>query len=163
MEASVKHLTRVGEAILCFLMICLVGLAFVQVVLRYVFNGSLFWAEEVILFTFTWLIFVASAINLERGAHFGVDLLVNCLPRVGRRTIQGATQLGIGVILCVFIWVGVRFTVGAWVQESEILRVPMSFLYASLPLAACVMLLVVIRNVVVLLRRRPLHIEMKGL
>jgi len=144
-------------------MICLVGLAFTQVVLRYVFNRSFFWAEEVVLFAFTWMIFLASAVNLERGAHFGVDVLVNLLPRAGRRLIQGLVQVGIGIILGVFIWAGFRFAAGSWVQESEILRVPMTALYSSLPLAACLMLMIVVRNLISLCRGQSLKAEVKDL
>jgi TRAP-type C4-dicarboxylate transport system permease small subunit len=65
-------------------------------------------------------------------------------------------QLGIGTILCVFAWVGFRFGVGAWVQESDILRVPKTVLYISLPLAACLMLLVVVRNLARVVRGQSL-------
>ncbi len=156
MERFLGRLNQLAEVMLCVLMTCLVSLAFIQVVLRYVFNRSLFWSEEVILFAFTWIIFLAALVNLERGAHFGVDVLVNYLPRFGRRLIHALMQLGIGGILCVFLWVGFRFAAGAWVQESDILRVPMTFLYVSLPLAACLMLLVVVRNLIALLRGESL-------
>jgi TRAP-type transport system small permease protein len=151
-----KCLNSILETALCLLMGGLMVLAFVQVVLRYVFGGSLFWAEEVILFAFTWVIFLAATVNLERGAHFGMDVLVNRLPPRGRRIIQGLMQLGIGTILCVFAWVGFRFGVGAWVQESDILRVPKTVLYISLPLAACLMLLVVVRNLARVVRGQSL-------
>ncbi len=163
MDRFLGQVRRFAEALLCLLMTGLVALAFVQVVLRYVFNKSFFWAEEVILFAFTWIIFLASAVNLERGAHFGVDVLVNLLPRAGRRIIQGLMQLVTGAILGVFAGVGFRFAAGAWRQESDILRVPMTVLYVSLPLAACLMFLVVIRNLVALLRGRPLRAEVEDL
>jgi TRAP-type transport system small permease protein len=162
-ETILKGLNRTLEMTLCLLMAGLVGLAFLQVVLRYVFNTSLFWAEEVILFAFTWVIFLAAVVNLERGAHFGVDVLVNALPRIGRRVMQGLVQLGVGTILCVFVWVGFRFAVGAWVQESDILRVPKTIVYISLPLAACLMLFVVIRNLIRLLRGQSLQAEVEDL
>jgi len=154
-----KHLNSMLETVLCLLMAGLMALAFVQVVLRYVFGSSFFWAEEVILFAFTWVIFLAAAVNLERGAHFGVDVLVNYFPQMGRQIVQGLMQLGIGGILCVFVWVGFRFAVGAWVQESDILRVPKTVLYISLPLAACLMLLVVVRNLFRLIRGESLKVE----
>lgn len=156
MDMILKRLNWILETLLCLLMAGLMALAFIQVVLRYVFGSSFFWAEEVILFAFTWVIFLAATVNLERGAHFGVDVLVNCLPQLGRRIIQGLMQLGIGAILCVFGWIGFRFAVGAWVQESDILRVPKTVVYISLPLAACLMLLVVIRDLSRLVREQSL-------
>ena len=151
-----NRLSGLIQTVLCLLMFGMMGLAFIQVVLRYLFGSSLFWGEEVILFVFTWIIFLAAAVDLEQGAHFGVDVLVNCLPPTGQRIIQGLVQLTIGAILCVFGWFGFRFAVGAWVQESDILRVPKTVVYISLPLAACLMLLVVIRNLVRLIRGQSL-------
>jgi TRAP-type C4-dicarboxylate transport system permease small subunit len=162
-DTILKWLNRMLETVLCLFMTGLVALAFIQVVLRYVFNTSFFWAEEVILFAFTWVIFLAATVNLERGAQFGVDVLVNTLPRIGRRLIQGLMQLGIGAVLCVFVWVGFRFAVGAWVQESDILRVPKTVLYISLPLAACLMLLVVVRNLLSLVHGQSLKAEAEEL
>jgi TRAP-type C4-dicarboxylate transport system permease small subunit len=146
MDKILKRLNSLLEAALCLLMAGLMALAFIQVVLRYVFGSSFFWAEEVILFGFTWVIFLAATVNLERGAHFAVDVLVHCLPQRGRQLAQGLMQLGIGLILGVFVWVGLRVALGAWVQESDILRVPKTVLYISLPLTAFLMLLVVVRN-----------------
>jgi len=162
-ERTLRRLTQIVEGALCLLMTCLVALAFIQVVLRYVFNRSFFWAEEVILFAFTWVIFLAAALNLERGAHFGVDVLVSRFPRIGQQIIQGLVHLGIGGILSVFVWAGFRFAAGAWVQESDILRVPMTLLYVSLPVAACLMLLAVIRNLAALLQGRSLKAEAEDL
>src|SRR5574341_795468 len=157
MDTIVKRLNRLLETALCLLMAGLMALAFIQVVLRYVFGSSFFWAEEVILFAFTWVIFLAASVDLERGAHFGVEVLVDCLPQVSRRIVQGLVQVGIGAILCVFVWVGFRVAMGAWVQQSDILRVPKTTVYISLPLAAGLMLLAVIRNLVRLARRQPLQ------
>ena len=155
MDLFLKRLSWMLETVLCLLMAGLMALAFVQVVLRYVFGSSFFWAEEVILFAFTWIIFLAATVNLERGAHFGVDVLVDCLPQSARRLVQGFVQVGIGTILCVFVWVGFRVALGAWVQESDILRVPKTVVYISLPLAATLMLLTVVRNLFRLARRQP--------
>jgi TRAP-type transport system small permease protein len=163
MDRIVKRLTRLSEALLCLCMAGLLLLAFTQVALRYLFGAALFWGEEVILFAFTWIIFLAAAVNLERGSHFGVDVLVNRLPRLPRRLIQGLVQLGILAILWVFVWVGFRVAIGAWVQESDILRVPKTVLYISLPLAACLMLLTVIRNLARLARGEGLQAEAEEL
>jgi TRAP-type transport system small permease protein len=162
-DPFLKSLSRLLETVLSYLMAGMVGLAFVQVVLRYVFDTSLFWAEEVILFIFTWVIFLAAAVNLERGSQFGVDVLVNLLPRGARALIQGLVQGVVGVILGVFVWYGFRFAAGAWIQESDILRVPKTVVYISLPLAASLMLLVVFRNLSRLFRGRSLQAQAEEL
>lgn len=163
MDTVLKAISRRLATVLSWLMAALVGLAFIQVVLRYVFDTSLFWAEEVILFLFTWLIFLAAVVNLERGSHFGVDVLVKMLPGRVQTLIQALVQVAVGLILAVFAWYGFRFAVGAWIQESDILRVPKTVVYISLPLAACLMLLVVGRNLGRLCRGQALQVQAEEL
>ena len=163
MDQFLKAVSQWLETALTGVMAALVGLSFLQVVLRYAFDTSLFWAEEVILFLFTWLIFLAATVNLERGSHFGVDVLVRLLPRTGRLVIEAVVQCGIAAILGVFVWHGFRFAMGAWIQESDILRVPKTLVYISLPLSACVMLLVVFRNLARLCRGQGLHAQAEEL
>jgi TRAP-type C4-dicarboxylate transport system permease small subunit len=162
-DRYLKAVSRWLETALSGVMAALVGLAFIQVVLRYLFDTSLFWADEVILFLFTWLIFLAAAVNLERGSHFGVDVLVKLLPRPAQILIQALVQIGIALILGVFAWYGFRFAAGAWIQESDILRVPKTVVYISLPLAACLMLLVVGRNLGRLWRGQTLQAQAEEL
>ena len=163
MDRLLTIVSRWLASVLSWVMAALVGLAFFQVVLRYLFDTSLFWAEEVILFLFTWLIFLAAAVNLERGSHFGVDVLVKLLPGRVQILIQVLVQAGMGLILGVFAVVGFRFALGAWIQESDILRVPKTVVYISLPLTACFMLLVVGRNLGRLWRGQPLQAEAEEL
>ena len=163
MDRLLTIVSRWLGSVLSWVMAALVGLAFFQVVLRYLFDTSLFWAEEVILFLFTWLIFLAAAVNLERGSHFGVDVLVKLLPGRVQILIQVLVQAGMGLILGVFAVVGFRFALGAWIQESDILRVPKTVVYISLPLTACFMLLVVGRNLGRLWRGQPLQAEAEEL
>ncbi len=163
MDSFLATVSRWLETALTGVMAVLVGLAFIQVVLRYVFDTSFFWAEEVILFLFTWLIFLAAAVNLERGSHFGVDVFVKLLPRAARTLVEALVQGAMGLILWVFAWYGFRFAIGAWIQESDILRVPKTVVYISLPLAACLMLLVVLRNLNRLRRGQALQAQAEEL
>ncbi|MTI18177.1 TRAP transporter small permease [Rhodobacteraceae bacterium RKSG542] len=69
--------------ILLFVAIVLVGLG--QVGNRFFFNISLSWSEEFQRYGHIWLVFLAIPIGYRRGAHIGVDILMNMLPdRYGR-------------------------------------------------------------------------------
>ena len=46
-----------------------------QVVLRYVFNYSLSWGEEVTRYAIVWMSFVGAGMGIRKGAHICVDLL----------------------------------------------------------------------------------------
>lgn len=47
----------------------------VQVVYRYGFNSSLFWAEEVVIYSIICMSFVGASMGVRYGAHISVDVL----------------------------------------------------------------------------------------
>ena len=51
-----------------------------QVVLRYGFNTSLDWGEDIARMLFVWSIFLAVPLGVHSGAHIGIELLVRRLP-----------------------------------------------------------------------------------
>ena len=53
---------------------------FSQVVLRYVFNSPLIWAEELSRYMFVWIVYLGASIAISRKAHLEVDYFIRYLP-----------------------------------------------------------------------------------
>lgn len=66
--------------ILCVAMSVMVVVVATQVAMRYGFNSSLDWADEVARLTFVWSIFLAIALGVKTGSHIGVEMLVAKFP-----------------------------------------------------------------------------------
>ena len=74
-----------------------------QVVMRYVFNGSFDWADEVSRLAFVWTIFLAIPLGIRDGTHVGIELLVERFPpRLRRMSGQAMSLLAAGMMLVVF-------------------------------------------------------------
>ena len=71
MKKILKWLDDNIELYICvFLMSFMTLLVFVQVVMRYVFNNSLSWSEELARYTFIWLIYIGISYGCKlRKAH----------------------------------------------------------------------------------------------
>ena len=54
----------------------MVGAVSAQVALRYGFNRSIDWADEVSRLAFIWSIFLAIPLGVRQGAHIGIDIVV---------------------------------------------------------------------------------------
>jgi TRAP-type C4-dicarboxylate transport system permease small subunit len=151
LDRLTRSLSRAVEAALVLLTATFSGLAFVQVVLRYGLNHALFWADELSLFAFTWMIFLSAALALDRRGHFGVRVIVDRLPAAGRRAIAvGLHLVMLGVVGFLF-WFGVLHAWDNWVQASDVLRMPLTWWYLALPLACLLMGLSVVRDLGTLL------------
>lgn len=65
--------------ILCAAMAVMVVVVGTQVALRYGFNSSLDWADEVARLAFVWSIFLGIAMAVKTGSHIGIELVVGKL------------------------------------------------------------------------------------
>lgn len=80
----------------------MVAVVSAQVVLRYVFNDSIDWAEDLARLLFVWTMFVAIPLGVRAGVHIGVNLLVDRLPVALRGGLDRATAAaGFGLMAVV--------------------------------------------------------------
>lgn len=85
-----------------------------QVALRYGLNRSIDWADEIGRLAFVWSIFLAIPLGVRDGAHIGIDLLVDKLPKGGQSLLRRAgAALGAAMMLAIF-WAAVRTCVEQW-------------------------------------------------
>ena len=69
------------EYFLVAVMIAIMAIVnFMQVVFRYVIEGSLPWSEELLRFLFVWSTFLGAGIGVRKGAHLGLTAIVDNLP-----------------------------------------------------------------------------------
>ena len=139
-------LLRLFQYVIVALGLAMVGVTFAQVIMRYVFNDSFFAAEELARFLFSWFIFLSATIGVDRGMHFAMDVIVRALPARLQAGLALLVHAIVLAILAALLVEGTQLTVRNWGQLSPALGVPLSFPYAAIPLAAGVMILVVLRR-----------------
>ncbi|MGB1344954.1 MAG: TRAP transporter small permease [Amylibacter sp.] len=62
-------------------------LTFANVVTRYVFNSNIFWALELTVFLFAWLVLLGATFAVKKTSHLGVDAIINMLGTKRRRIL----------------------------------------------------------------------------
>ena len=82
-----RTLARVSEWLLIAMLALMVALVFGNVVLRYVFNSSIVFSEEMSRFLFVWVVFLGSVLTLRDNGHLGIHSLTDRLPLAGRKVI----------------------------------------------------------------------------
>jgi C4-dicarboxylate transporter, DctQ subunit len=116
-------------------------LVFVQVVLRYVFNYSLSWSEEVARYLIVWFVFIGSSIAVREKAHATMDALVTYLPKKGKKIFSMMANL-ISIVFCVFlIWSGsgIVTSVIEFGSVTPSTGLPMFIPYLAIPVGASLM------------------------
>ena len=127
------------EVILCFLVIILNIVVFLQVFYRYALQSPLPWSEELAMFLFQWTGFVGAGVAVRRQTHYTLDLVTKRLsPRKRNVThILGSLMIFITAFIMFYIgWDMVNLTMG---QEYAGLRVPVGYAYVAIVLSGLMM------------------------
>ena len=132
------------------------SLVFVSVLFRYVLNRPLAWTEELASLLFAWLTFVGAYVGFRTRSHIRIDTFTTFLPPAVRRAIRAGVDLCVLALLAIFIWQGLALTVTTWSLEFPAMEISRGYLYASLPVGACLMVLGIL-----LARRAPDAAEQK--
>ncbi len=112
-----------------------VGVACLQVVMRYVFRNALPWPEEVASWVFTWAVMLGMALATGRGAHIAIDLLPRLLPGRARRALALVTQAAMIAASLVLMIHGLDYVERA-IAASPALQMPMRYLFLAVPVGA---------------------------
>lgn len=99
-----KILDHIEEWIMSLMLLAMTSLAFMQVMLRYIFNSNFSWNLELTSVCFAIMIFVGISYGVRVGSHIGVDALVKLMPTGAQRAV------GIGMVLLCLIYVGFVLT-----------------------------------------------------
>lgn len=78
---------RFEEILISVILGIMTLITFANVVMRYGFNKNILWALELTVFLFGWLVLLGASYAIKKGAHLGVDIVVNILPPKPRRTM----------------------------------------------------------------------------
>ena len=80
-----KVLHWLDENVEQYLCVVLLGvfttILFIQVVMRYVFNNSLSWSEELARYLFIWLCFIGVSFGAKQMKHLKIDVFISVFPK----------------------------------------------------------------------------------
>lgn len=91
----------------------------VQVVLRYAFNSSIDWSDEMSRMLFVWCMFLAIPLGIREGAHVGIELLTVHVPAGPRAQLAKVCALFSAAMMVVVFWQAVKVS---WLTWDEMLQ-----------------------------------------
>ncbi|HEY3048146.1 MAG TPA: TRAP transporter small permease [Polaromonas sp.] len=92
-------------------MVCVVS---AQVALRYGFNRSFDWADEIGRLAFVWSIFLAIPLGVRQDAHIGIDIMVDKLPAAWRGVLKRAGAAVCAAMMFAIAWAAFRVAQEQW-------------------------------------------------
>jgi len=113
---------------------------FFNVILRYVFNYSLAWSEELIREIIIYTTFIGCSAAIKNRSMIKIDALVQLVPKLKLylELFSNLVTLVFAVMIFYLGWKMAALQVATF-QKTIILQIPLVFLYAILPLMGLMM------------------------
>lgn len=134
--------------------ICIVLFAFItivgtyQIVTRYVFNAPSTISEELLTFSFTWMAFLAAALVFGKREHMRMEFIAEKFKGKSGIILSIISEILVLVFsLLVLVYGGTAITKLTTLQVTASLGVPMSYIYAIVPVSGVLILIYNIINI----------------
>ena len=114
----------------------MIGIVTLQVALRYGFNTSIDWSEEVSRLLFVWSMFLAIPLGIREGAHVGIELLVAHIAPGLRKGLAKGCALGGAAIMVVVFWQAVKVAALTWDEMMQSLNASTNWFMVPVAIAA---------------------------
>ncbi len=121
------------EYILSFLLALISCVMMLQVIMRYVFDSSLSWAEELSRYAFIWSTFVSVGYTIKKKTILKVDTFLEILPSYFKKIIKVLAEC---IVLAFFVYLfinSIPVTKEIYLsgQISPAMGIPMYLIYGS--------------------------------
>ena len=100
---------RVEGILLVLLLGLMIGVAFLQIVLRNLFATGLSWADPLVRNLVVWVGFIGAALATREGKHITIDLLLRGMPQRARGVTERMTHLFSSVICGLLTFAAIKF------------------------------------------------------
>lgn len=124
-------LAVVERALIILLLSGLIGLSFLQILLRNFFASGMFWADDLLRHAVVWLGFLGASLATRERKHLSFDVLTRLVPPWWQRWIAVLTN-GTAALICMLLYAAawkflrderaahtiLAFGVAAWIAQS---------------------------------------------
>ena len=145
---GVRRLVSVLRVVAGVLLVASIGVNFANVVGRYFFNSSIYWAEEVMLFLMVGCVFLGNGVVAWSGRQLRMDVIVGMMPAQAQKVLALLSELifiVVAIAIVVFSWPVIR-DLWNFDQRSQSAEIPMVIPQSMVPIGLSIMaLLVVVR------------------
>lgn len=144
MKKILDWATKVEYAIMIIAFVIMVVCYFTSVVNRNFIKASMPWAEELAIYSMTFMALLGTEVGLRDGTQVAVTAVIDKLHGVTRKVVDLIKQVVVELFSVSMLSAGVQLVSKQLVhgQTTPVLKIPMAFMYSSLVLAFALILLV---------------------
>lgn len=147
MKKFLNKLTKVIEILSFASLFLMLGVVSIQVIFRYTwFLRVPRWTEELSRYSMIYTVAIASGLGIRRKAYLGMDSLYMLFPYRVKKVADIIFNFLAGILFYILVVYGYQFMLSAFAQQSPTLKIPMYFIYISLPLTGINVLIYLVED-----------------
>ena len=136
------------------LMIFLVVIVFTEVIARYLFNTSLRYTEEIVIYSMVWLGLIGAGVAVKENTLISISSLLQSLSPKISKFIKIVGNLMIIILLFWIVKSGINYTLRNINQLSPTMQISMMYPYLSIPVGCSILMLHYIDSVFIILFKK---------
>jgi TRAP-type C4-dicarboxylate transport system permease small subunit len=143
---GVRALVAALRVVAGVLLVASVALNFANVLARYFFNASIFWAEEIMLYLMVACVFLGNGVVAWSGRQLRMDVIVGMMPAQIQKLLALLSELvfiAVAVMIVVFSWPVIR-DLTLFDQRSQSADIPMVIPQVMIPIGLSLMAFLVL-------------------
>lgn len=131
-------LDKFGAVLSLIMLAAMVIITGLQIVFRVLFE-ALTWSEELCRYLLVWSTFVGASCVYKHAGHINITIVQDLLPPKARKILKLLVQVVCGIFFVMMIYYGFIYVGKQGAQLSPAMRIPMSFMYAAIPVGGILM------------------------
>lgn len=148
-DRVLRGLDQLVTGLLLAAVAVMVGVVSAQVALRYGFNRSIDWADEIGRLAFVWSIFLAIPLAVRQGGHIGIDIVSDKLPEAWRGMLKRAGAAVCALMMFAIAWAALGVAREQWDELMATLDWSVGWFIVPVGIGALLSALHLLRIVVV--------------
>ncbi len=128
-------LSKIEIGLLCLIVATMIGLAILEIVLRYIFKTSLLWKTVMLENMTLWLCFLGAALATAEKRHISIDVLSRILPEKIKRYSYYVIDVLSIVVVSILVYYGFEFLIDEQqIQKTLIGTIPLWWAKTIIPI-----------------------------
>lgn len=133
---ALAAIDRVVATVIIAIMACMVVVVSLQVLLRYAFNTSIDWADDIGRLLFVWGIFLTIPLGIREGIHIGIELVVKLFSPAVQRTLVRIMGTLTTVMMAIVCYQAIMVTIDQWDEQLPTLDVTVAIFMIPVAIGA---------------------------
>ena len=135
-SSALDAVDRVARTVIVAASAAMILIVTLQVLLRYAFNSSIDWSEEISRLLFVWCMFLAIPLGIREGAHVGIELLVAHIAPGARAWLAKGCALGGAAMMLVVFWQAVAVAALTWDEMMQSVNLSINWFMVPVAIAS---------------------------